>query len=100
MSIDKLDIYSTANTEGEWFINEDLDLAYLSAFASDSVHWRGQWSLVSNECSNIIMCTDEVIPLGTRKDRDTYNAFFEVSAKANSIRTNRDRARSLRKLGE
>jgi len=35
MSIDKLDINTTANVEGEWFINENLDLAYFSAFASD-----------------------------------------------------------------
>ena len=33
MSIDKLDFNTTANVEGEWFINEDLDLTYFSAFA-------------------------------------------------------------------
>ena len=37
MSIDKLDINTTANVEGEWFINENLDLAYFSAFAFDSI---------------------------------------------------------------
>ena len=37
MSIDKLDFDTTANVEGGWFINEDLDLAYFSVFASDSV---------------------------------------------------------------
>ena len=36
-SIDKLDFDTTANVEGEWFINENLDLTYFSAFASDSV---------------------------------------------------------------
>jgi len=36
-SIDKLDVDTTANVEGEWFINEDLDLAYFSLFASNSV---------------------------------------------------------------
>ena len=36
-SIDKLDFDTTANVESEWFINEDLDLAYFFAFASDSV---------------------------------------------------------------
>ena len=36
-SIDKLDFDTTANVEGEQFINENLDLVYLSAFASDSV---------------------------------------------------------------
>jgi len=28
---------TTANAEGEWFINEDLDLAYFFAFTSDSI---------------------------------------------------------------
>jgi len=36
-SINKLDINNTANNVGEWHINEELDLAYLSVFASDSV---------------------------------------------------------------
>ena len=37
MSIGKLGSDTTANVEGEWFINEDLDLTYFFAFASDSV---------------------------------------------------------------
>ena len=36
-SIDKLDFTTTVDVEGEWFINENLDLAYFSAFAFDSV---------------------------------------------------------------
>ena len=36
-SIDKLDFNTIANIEGEWFINENIDLAYSSAFTSDSV---------------------------------------------------------------
>ena len=36
-SVDKLDFDVTANVEGEWFINENLDLAYFSIFASNSV---------------------------------------------------------------
>ena len=36
-SVDKLDFNNTVNVEGKWFINENLDLAYLSALASDSV---------------------------------------------------------------
>ena len=36
-SINKLDVNNTANDVGEWYINEELDLAYLSMFASDSV---------------------------------------------------------------
>jgi len=37
MSINKLDVNNTANDIGEWYINEELDLAYLSVFASDFV---------------------------------------------------------------
>ena len=33
----KLDFNITTNIEGEWFIIEDLDLVYFSAFASDSI---------------------------------------------------------------
>jgi len=36
-SINKLDVNNTTNDVGEWYINEELDLAYLSVFASDSV---------------------------------------------------------------
>ena len=35
-SVNKLDVNNTANDEGEWYINEELDLAYFSVFASDS----------------------------------------------------------------
>ena len=37
MSINKLDVDNTANDVGGWYINEELNLAYLSVFASDSV---------------------------------------------------------------
>jgi len=36
-SIDKLDFNTTANIEGKWFINKDLNLVYFSAFTSDYV---------------------------------------------------------------
>ena len=36
-SVDKLDVNNTANDVGEWYINEELDLAYFFVFASDSV---------------------------------------------------------------
>ena len=36
-SIDKLDVNNTADDVGEWYINEDLNLAYFSVLASDSV---------------------------------------------------------------
>jgi len=37
MSINKLDVNKIANDVGEWYINEELDLVYLSLFVSDSV---------------------------------------------------------------
>ena len=36
-STNKLDVDSTADDVGGWYINEELDLTYFSAFASDSV---------------------------------------------------------------
>ena len=36
-SINKLDVNNTANDVGEWYINEKLDLAYFSLFASNYV---------------------------------------------------------------
>ena len=34
-SINKLDVNNIANDVGEWYINEELDLAYFSVFASN-----------------------------------------------------------------
>jgi len=36
-SINELDVNNPANDVGEWYINEELDLAYFSVFASDSM---------------------------------------------------------------
>ena len=36
-SINKLDVNNTSNDVDEWYINEGLDLAYFSVFASNSV---------------------------------------------------------------
>ena len=37
MSTNKLDVNNLSNDVGEWYINEELDLAYFSGSASDSV---------------------------------------------------------------
>ena len=37
MSVNKLDVNNTANDVGEWYIDKELDLAYFTVFASDSV---------------------------------------------------------------
>jgi len=36
-STNNIDVNNTTNDVGEWYINEELNLAYLSVFASDSV---------------------------------------------------------------
>jgi len=36
-SIDKLDVNNTTDDIGEWYINEELNLAYFFVFASNSV---------------------------------------------------------------
>ena len=36
-SINKLDVNNTADDVGEWYINEELNLAYFFVFASDLV---------------------------------------------------------------
>ena len=51
MSIDKLDFNNTANVEGEWFINENLDLTYLSSLASDSIPSDTSTDVESNHVS-------------------------------------------------
>jgi len=40
MSIDKPDFNTTAKIKSEWFINENLDMAYFSSFASDLYRQR------------------------------------------------------------
>jgi len=36
-SINKLDVNNTSDDVGEWYINEELNLAYFFVFASDSL---------------------------------------------------------------
>ena len=37
MSVVKVNFNTTVDVEGEWLINENLDLVYFSTFTSDSV---------------------------------------------------------------
>ena len=82
-SIDKFDVDTTANVEGEWFNNEDLDLAYFSAFASDSMSsdtstdiGSDSW-LAMNALTSLHALTKSSLLIG-EKIGDAYNAFFEV----------------------
>ena len=85
-SIDKLDFNTTANIEGEWFINENLDLAYFSAFASNFVPSDTSTDIESDPWSEMDALTSlrALIKSSLRvpeKIRDAHKALFKVSAK-------------------
>ena len=52
-SVNKLDVNNIVNDIGEWYINEELDLAYLFVFASDSVPSDTSTYVVNDPCSAI-----------------------------------------------
>jgi len=86
MSIDKLDFDTTANVESEWCINENLDLAYFSAFASDSVPSDTSTDMDSDPCSAMNALTSLHTPIKSsllvcEKIGGTHNDFFEVPSK-------------------
>ena len=85
-SIDKLDYNNTANDEGKLFINRDLDLAYFSALASDSV--PSDTSIdINNDLVSIIhaltLLHTTIRSSFTVHERanDAHRAFFKVLAK-------------------
>jgi len=85
-SIDKLGFNTTTNVEGEWFIDENLDLAYFSAFASDSVPLDTSIDVDSDPSSAINTLTSLHAPVKSflmvrEKIRDVHNALFKVSTK-------------------
>jgi len=86
MSIDKLNFNNTVNVVGEWFINNNLDLAYLFALASDSIPSDTSIDVDSNPWSAINFLTPLHTPVRSslmvhEKTSDAQGAFFEVLAK-------------------
>jgi len=86
MSTDKLDFDTTANVESKWFINEDLDLAYFSAFASDSVPSDTSTHVGSDPWSAMNALTSLRAPIKSsllvrEKIGSAHNALFEVPTK-------------------
>ena len=82
-SIGKLSSDTTANVEGEWFINDDLDLAYFSAFASDSVSSGSSTDMNSDPWSAMNALTSLYAPIKSsllvcEKIGSTRDALFEV----------------------
>jgi len=63
MSVDRIDFNNIANVEGEWFINEYLDLAYLSVLASDFVPSDTSADVDSNHMSVIDALTSLHAPI-------------------------------------
>jgi len=85
-SIDKLDFNNTTNVEGKWFINENLDLAYLFALASDSVPSDTITDVDSDHVSAMPALTSLHAPrksfsMTHETASDTHGAFFKVPAK-------------------
>ena len=83
-SIDKLDFNTTANVE--WFINENKDLAYFSAFASDSVPSDTSINVDSNPWLAMDALTSLHAPIKStlmvcEKIGDARKALFEEPAK-------------------
>jgi len=86
MSIDKINFDTTANVESEWFINKDLDLAYFSAFASDSIPSDTSTDVGSDPWSAMNALTSLCAPIKSsllvrEKNKGAHNAIFEVPAK-------------------
>jgi len=87
MSIDKLDVNTTANVEGEWFINENLDLAYFYVLAYDFVPLGTSTDVDSDSWSAIDVMPSLHTPLRSflmihEKASDIRGAFFEVPVSA------------------
>jgi len=86
MSIEKLNFATTANIGSEWFINEDLDLAYFSVFASNSVLSDTSTDIGSDPYSVMNTLTSLRVPVKSsllvhEKIKGAHNALFDVPAK-------------------
>jgi len=86
--IDKLNFNNIANVEGEWFINENLDLTYLSALVSDFVPSDTSTDVNSDFLSAIDALTSLHAPVRSsfmvrEKTSNAQGSFFEVPAKHN-----------------
>ena len=77
---------TTTNVEGEWFINENLDLVYFSAIASDSIPSDTSTDVDSDQWSAVDALISLCLPIKSsfmvrKKTSDAQGAFFEVPAK-------------------
>ena len=82
----KLNVDTTADVEGEWFINKDLDLAYFSVFALNSMSSDTSTDVDSDPWSAMNLLTSLCAPMKSsllvcKKVGDALNDFFEVPVK-------------------
>jgi len=85
-SIDKFDFDTTANVENDWFINEDLDLAYLFAFVFDSTPLDTSTDMDNDLWSAMNALTSLRTPIKSsllvhEKIGGAHNALFKIPAK-------------------
>jgi len=83
MSINKLDVNNTANDVGEWYINEELNLAYFFVFASDSVPLDTSTDVGDDPWSAIDALISLHVPVRSsltvyQSVSDAQGSFFEV----------------------
>ena len=86
MSVNKLNANNTVNDVGEWYINEELDLAYFSVFASNSVPSNTGTDLDDDPWSVIDALTSLQVPVRSslmvyQSVGDAQGSFFEVPAR-------------------
>ena len=93
-SIDELNFNTTANVEGEWFINGNLNFAYFFAFASDSAPSDTSTNVDSDPWSAMNVLTLLRAPIKSslmvRERSETHTMLFlecqqAERSKANSI---------------
>ena len=82
-SVNKLDVNNTANDVGEWYINEELDLTYLSVFVSDSMPSDTSTDVDDDLWSAINALTSLHVPVRSsltvyQSVSDAQKSFFEV----------------------
>jgi len=85
-SVDKPDFNNTTDDVGEWYINENLYLTYLSALVSTSVLSDASTNIDSDLLSAIDVLTSLHAPVRSsfmvhEKTSDAQEAFSEVPAK-------------------
>jgi len=90
-SINKLDDNNTANDVGEWYINEELDLAYFFLFTFDSVPLDTSTDVGDDPWSAIAALTLLHVPMRSsltayQSVSDAQGSLFKVPARRNGQR--------------